>query len=197
MPPSLWHCTQLEASPWSWQAAQLWMSLRAESPWKAPDPGSAQPGGCGLRALGAPKATCSCWWQVSHELVEWQRWHDAGSALDSTEWRPSQSLRWMKRRSGRSMSFVSTLTISVLAWQSRQKFWSWQVAHDLTSLRATEAWRLKKSPSCDTWVTGRRAYPARSLWQGLQRAAADCSPFLWHFLQAPWAAPVGSRRPGC
>src|SRR4051794_38919216 len=105
------------------------MSRRAAVPWNAvPVPGIAQPGGCGLIELVTAE-TCEFEWQVSQKLTEWQRWHDAGSARSSTEWRPRKSSRWTKRRSGRSTSFTSMGTEVVLPWQSRQKFWSWQLAH--------------------------------------------------------------------
>ena len=38
IPPTRWQETELELAPWSWQLAQLWMSRRAASPWKEPEP---------------------------------------------------------------------------------------------------------------------------------------------------------------
>src|SRR4051794_7092564 len=172
------------------------MFLRAASPWKAPDPGSPHPGGCGLSEL-VPADTCECSWHVSHDppcVVEWQRWHDVGSARASIAWRPRKSCRWMNCRSGRSTSFVSIGTIAVLAWQSRQKFCSWQVEHDCCDDRATLACRRKKSPACETCVSGTSGYEVRSTWQVEHFASAYCCACSWHFRHAAWPALTGA---GC
>src|SRR3982751_6997425 len=137
------------------------MLRRAASPWNAPDPGSPHPGGCGLSEL-EPAATFSCSWHVSHELTAWERWHEVGSARASTMCRPRKSCRWMKRRSGRSTSLVSIGTIVVFAWQSRQKFCSWQLAHDCVAPFATLACRRRKSPWCEITDEGIDATEERS-----------------------------------
>ena len=53
--------------------------------------------------------------EEGHELVEWHRLHDAGSARASTGWRLRKSFQWMKRRSGRSGSCISMGVMAVRA----------------------------------------------------------------------------------
>src|SRR5215831_1173549 len=75
--PTRWQVTQLDAAPWSWQAAQLTMSFRASVPWKRGLPGVSQPDGCGLSGLLESDVRRCCRWQSVQKLTAWHFWQAA------------------------------------------------------------------------------------------------------------------------